>query len=239
MGDRIDLFLRPARQMPRLSLVLALLCAVAVALVAAKVPQALDTLASELSVASSSTDCKNFGDDQVDYCEWSCVTCTNRKVTAIDLSGQSLTGTIASVDFTTLPDLKTFSIEANRISGTIPPSLGALTQLTSVSLDGNLLSGSVPMSFASLSTCLLNQDSSATPFFCPTPGGNCVYSAPCEDKKNSTSTSSTSGSSTSATSSSSSASTSGKTTGSHNTTSTSGSTTGGGNSTTSGGNATS
>ncbi len=85
----------------------------------------------------------NWGETGVAIGTWHGVT-TNAdgRVTALDISGNNLNGTLPA-DLGTLTSLKTLSLSDNRLRGTIP-NLGALVGLTSLDLSVNRLSGTIP-----------------------------------------------------------------------------------------------
>ncbi|MBL7993886.1 immunoglobulin domain-containing protein [bacterium] len=81
---------------------------------------------------------------------WFGVTVSNGRAIAVNLSGNNLTGTIPSSigNLTNLTQLQLFS---NQLSGGIPANIGNLINLTSLGLENNVLSGTVPSSISSLS----------------------------------------------------------------------------------------
>ncbi|KAL0349367.1 UNVERIFIED_CONTAM: Receptor-like protein EIX1 [Sesamum angustifolium] len=71
-------------------------------------------------------------------------------VTAIDLSGNNLSGDLP-VELTNLQGLMVLNLSRNHISGQVPDSISRLTQLASLDLSSNDLSGTIPASMESLS----------------------------------------------------------------------------------------
>ena len=64
-------------------------------------------------------------------------------LTSLQVSSNRLTGTLpASLGL--LTDLESLTLTGNQLSGTLPASLGSLTALTHISMSGNQLSGSIP-----------------------------------------------------------------------------------------------
>ena len=53
-------------------------------------------------------------------------------------------------DLSRLTDLRELDISQNRLTGTIPASLGGLTTLTGLSLWGNQLTGEIPAALGNL-----------------------------------------------------------------------------------------
>ncbi|KAL8120938.1 receptor-like kinase TMK4 [Apium graveolens] len=79
------------------------------------------------------------------YCQWSGINCDNsNKVTSINLSSKSLSGTLPS-EISQLSQLKTLALQRNKLSGTLP-SFANLTSLQEIFLDGNDFT-SVPQDF--------------------------------------------------------------------------------------------
>ncbi|OQX20370.1 MAG: hypothetical protein BWK80_35775, partial [Desulfobacteraceae bacterium IS3] len=82
-------------------------------------------------------------------CSWYGVTCENNHVTKIDLSSNNLVGTVpASVG--NLTELQLINFYTNKLSGTIPTELGSLTKLQEIYFSTNNLSGTVPSQLGSL-----------------------------------------------------------------------------------------
>ncbi|KAK1266716.1 putative receptor-like protein kinase [Acorus gramineus] len=90
------------------------------------------------------------------FCTWTGISCSRRRprVTALELVGLSLTGTIAS-DIGNLSFLSILDLDSNKFSGPspgpIPSSLSNSSQLYIIALDGNMFTGSVPPSIGDLS----------------------------------------------------------------------------------------
>ena len=77
-------------------------------------------------------------------CDWGGVTCTDGSVTGLALSGQQqLTGSIPS-SIGDLSNLRILSLSIGRLNGPIPSSIGTLTKLEYLSLASNELSGAIP-----------------------------------------------------------------------------------------------
>jgi LRR receptor-like serine/threonine-protein kinase FLS2 len=80
---------------------------------------------------------------------WVGITCTRRRVTAINLHNQSLGGTIPAA-LGRLAALKTLSLSTNHFSGPIPPELTSASSLETLDLGHNNLTGSLPSSIGNL-----------------------------------------------------------------------------------------
>jgi Leucine-rich repeat (LRR) protein len=109
--------------------------------------------------------------------EWQGVTCSQvlsdgyMHVTALDLNAYGLAGSIPD-SVGQLTQLVRLFLSLNLLSGSIPDSIGQLTQLATLNLNANLLSGSLPDSFQQLTqlvSALLgtNQLSGTIPDFLP------------------------------------------------------------------------
>ncbi|KAG4960505.1 hypothetical protein JHK87_037138 [Glycine soja] len=103
---------------------------------------------------------------------WQGVACVFSNITAIHLGGMNLGGQLGSnlnfpsvieldlsnnhiegpIPFTLPPTLRTLSLSANRLNGSIPDALSLLTQLSNLDLSNNNLSGQLPSSTGSLSS---------------------------------------------------------------------------------------
>lgn len=75
--------------------------------------------------------------------DWHGISCTNGDVTAINLLGFGLSGTIPST-IGYLSALTSLNLQANIISGTIPSSIGYLSHLITITLSHNELMGTIP-----------------------------------------------------------------------------------------------
>ncbi|CAM8918933.1 unnamed protein product [Rhodiola kirilowii] len=84
------------------------------------------------------------------HCTWAGVTCDQRhRVTSLDLSGLSLSGTLSS-DIAYLQFLTNFTIGDNMLCGPIPPQISLISGLKMLNLSNNVFNGSFPIEFAKL-----------------------------------------------------------------------------------------
>ncbi|GAB3997854.1 hypothetical protein GCM10028807_43980 [Spirosoma daeguense] len=80
---------------------------------------------------------------------WENVGCVNGRVTGLYLIDNNLTGSIPT-SLSALTNLNHLDLQTNRLSGPIPASLGTLTSLTLIILGQNQLTGSIPASLSAL-----------------------------------------------------------------------------------------
>ena len=73
----------------------------------------------------------------------------NGRVTGLDLSGNQLAGSIPA-SLGNLTNLQVVALGGNQLTGSIPASLGSLTNLEWLNLSNNRLTGSIPASLSSL-----------------------------------------------------------------------------------------
>jgi len=81
---------------------------------------------------------------------WDGIVITNGRVTAIDLPNNNLNGTIPTT-LGNITNLTNLDLDNNELTAGIPSSLGNLSDLTYLGLNNNLLGGSIPSSLGSLS----------------------------------------------------------------------------------------
>jgi hypothetical protein len=99
------------------------------------------------------------------------VACANGDITGVALNANGLDGTIPS-SVGSMTELNYMSLRYNNLKGTIPSSLASLTQLsTGLDLQGNNLKGTIPSSLASLTqlTDLTLRDNALTGLVPPLP----------------------------------------------------------------------
>ncbi|MCW5953809.1 MAG: hypothetical protein KIT69_16265, partial [Propionibacteriaceae bacterium] len=86
-------------------------------------------------------------------CDWPYIDCNEKGlVTKIDLSLQSLTGTLPNSIGYLGESLEYFSIHSNKINGPIQDSIGNLTALTYLNFAGNQLTGSIPITIGDMNS---------------------------------------------------------------------------------------
>ena len=83
-------------------------------------------------------------------CSWEGVTCNGNSITEITLRFNRLTGSIPP-ELGQLSQLTYLSLLFNQLTGSIPPELGQLSQLTKLILSSNQLTGSIPPELGQLS----------------------------------------------------------------------------------------
>ncbi|KAL1543926.1 non-specific serine/threonine protein kinase [Salvia divinorum] len=85
-------------------------------------------------------------------CGWNSVSCSqkHRRVTALNLPGLDLRGTIAP-HLGNLTFLQEINLAANNFTGEIPPWIGALSELRHMNLSKNMFSGGIPASLFNIS----------------------------------------------------------------------------------------
>ena len=88
-------------------------------------------------------------DDQTPLSAWQGVTVTSGRVTAVDLSGLGVRGTVAA-DLGGLDALERLDLSANALSGPIPAELGGLAALEVLDVSLNTLSGPIPAQLGGL-----------------------------------------------------------------------------------------
>ncbi|KAL2900292.1 Inactive LRR receptor-like serine/threonine-protein kinase BIR2 [Bienertia sinuspersici] len=79
--------------------------------------------------------------DSLEYCS---------SIQTLDLSGNSLTGTIPPNICSWVPFLVTLDLSSNQLSGQIPPDLGKCQYLNKLVLSDNRLSGNIPVQLSNL-----------------------------------------------------------------------------------------
>ncbi|KAF8666389.1 hypothetical protein HU200_053495 [Digitaria exilis] len=79
----------------------------------------------------------------LDVCLWQGVSCSARRVTALNLEGQGLGGQIPAC-ISNLTHLARIHLLLNQLRGPVPPELGQLRRLEYMNLSSNALSGLIP-----------------------------------------------------------------------------------------------
>ena len=118
-------------------------------------------LASEATLVGAGT-ALNW-DTGTAMASWNGVTVSGSRVTQLELSGRSLSGSIPA-ELGDLENLTVLSIGDNSLSGSIPAELGDLSNLTRLTLSINSLTGSIPKELGNLSnlTSLALRENSLT-----------------------------------------------------------------------------
>ena len=125
---------------------LALLTCVAFAQVSAKEKQAL----LDLYVSTDGEKWVNTWDINLPVTEWQGVSVIDDKVTGISLLFNNIVGTIPN-SIGDLTNLRTLELAFNKLKGTIPSTIGKLTKLEVLSFNGNFFTGNIPASLGNLS----------------------------------------------------------------------------------------
>ena len=102
---------------------------------------------------------------------------TPSRVTELDLSGESLTGSIPA-ELGSLPELTKLDLSSNSLTGEIPREIGRLSNLTEIRLSGNSLTGCIPSALKDVTT---NDLSSLNLLYCPPAPGGLTASTPGEN----------------------------------------------------------
>ncbi|KAH9620975.1 hypothetical protein KSS87_023896 [Heliosperma pusillum] len=81
---------------------------------------------------------------------WEGVTCTNSRITAITLASMGMVGQLTG-DLASLSKLQILDLSYNKgLSGSLPPNIGQLSELTTFSLNANGFTGEVPATIGNL-----------------------------------------------------------------------------------------
>lgn len=84
-----------------------------------------------------------------DPCNWEGITCDAGKITALDLSSNSLSNQIPT-SIGNLTNLTRLDLDNNSLSGAIPSEIGYLTNLTRLALENTFVSGPIPAEIGNL-----------------------------------------------------------------------------------------
>ncbi|MFT5103195.1 MAG: hypothetical protein ACI86C_000847 [Candidatus Latescibacterota bacterium] len=125
---------------------LALLTSSVFAQVSAREKQAL----LDIYVLTDGENWTNSWDINLPVAEWNGVSITDNKVTGISLLFNNIQGSIPN-SIGDLTNLVTLELAFNNINGEIPSTIGNLTKLEVLSFNGNFLSGNIPESIGNLS----------------------------------------------------------------------------------------
>jgi len=94
----------------------------------------------------------NWLHKEVPYCNWYGITCEDFLI-KLDLQSNQLSGSIPT-SLGKLTELQQLDLSSNQLSGSIPSSLGQLTQLGYLLLSNNQLSGPIPSFLGNLTVYL-------------------------------------------------------------------------------------
>ncbi|GMP77909.1 hypothetical protein CsSME_00034025 [Camellia sinensis var. sinensis] len=86
------------------------------------------------------------------HCKWLGIACNNAgDVIGLNLAYSGLKGTLERLDFSSFPQLLRLDLKVNQLTGTIPITIGLLTNLQFLDLSTNAFTGIFPLSVANLS----------------------------------------------------------------------------------------
>ncbi|EYU36356.1 hypothetical protein MIMGU_mgv1a018150mg, partial [Erythranthe guttata] len=137
--------------------------------------EALLSLKSQFHVEIPNNPLSTWDQQNLSPCNWSGVSCSEQRVTGLDLSGLGMTGSISPYlgnlsslrslhlqnnqltgkipsTISGCRDLTTLELMQNRIWGSIPHEISQLMQLQILNLGGNQLSGEIPSSLTNISS---------------------------------------------------------------------------------------
>ncbi|KAF5183845.1 Leucine-rich repeat (LRR) family protein [Thalictrum thalictroides] len=84
------------------------------------------------------------------------ITCSEEgSVIGIDLSYHHLEGNLNHLNFSSLPHLSVLILQGNKLNGTIPQEIGALTNLITLNFKSNLFVGDLPISLGNLTSLVV------------------------------------------------------------------------------------
>ncbi|CAN6231246.1 unnamed protein product [Urochloa humidicola] len=122
---------------------------------------------SSISDEADLSGCFKSWSKHISPCNWTGVACINTTVphgrgwsngdavpvvASISLPMCNLSGRLDGLDFVALPRLAHLDLNANNLSGPIPPSIGTLGELIYLDLSSNSLSGPIPPSIGNLTS---------------------------------------------------------------------------------------
>lgn len=84
-------------------------------------------------------------------CGWEGITCTNGRVTILELSNKKVSGSLPG-SLGQLTELQELRLGENIFSGTLPASIGSLTKLTNLVLHDNSFTGPLPETLGNMSS---------------------------------------------------------------------------------------
>ncbi|TKY65914.1 leucine-rich repeat receptor protein kinase [Spatholobus suberectus] len=84
-------------------------------------------------------------------CNWLGIACDQSgSVSNINLTDIGLSGTLQTLNFSSLPNIRTLDMSHNSLNGSIPSQIGVLSKLTHLDLSYNHLSGPIPSEITQL-----------------------------------------------------------------------------------------
>ncbi|CAL5324480.1 hypothetical protein CsSME_00003517 [Camellia sinensis var. sinensis] len=117
---------------------------------AARIPEYKALLSLKASITDDPQSALSTWNISTSHCTWVGVTCDSyRHVTALDISGHNISGTLSS-DVGHLRFLLNLTLAANQISGPIPPEISLISGLRFLNLSNNVFNETFPSQLALL-----------------------------------------------------------------------------------------
>nr|XP_027069870.1 probable leucine-rich repeat receptor-like protein kinase At1g35710 isoform X1 [Coffea arabica] len=90
------------------------------------------------------------------HCQWSGIICNDAgSVTELLLPGYGIHDSLTNFGVSSFPNLVRLDLSGNKLYGTIPHQIGALSKLTHLTLSNNFMEGFIPSSIANLTTLVI------------------------------------------------------------------------------------
>ncbi|EYU36355.1 hypothetical protein MIMGU_mgv1a000660mg [Erythranthe guttata] len=105
--------------------------------------EALLSLKSQFLVEIPNNPLSTWDQQNLSPCNWSGVSCTEQRVTGLDLSGLRMAGSISPY-LGNLSSLRSLHLQNNQLTGIIPDQIGGLSRLTNLNLSFNSINGEIP-----------------------------------------------------------------------------------------------
>ncbi|PHU20344.1 putative LRR receptor-like serine/threonine-protein kinase [Capsicum chinense] len=119
--------------------------------ITAEFPGGVSDQASWTLSPAAATNSSRIGAASPNACrDWYGVTCVKGRVNRLNITNANVNGTLYDFPFSSLHFLEYVDLSMNRLSGTIPPEIGKLTNLVYLDLSINQISGIIPPHIGSL-----------------------------------------------------------------------------------------